>query len=340
MSNNLPSYLSISTSATQDLAQKIDHLQPDKYAFLVDEHTREFCLPLLNLDKSLTIEISSGELNKTLSTCEYIWQKMTDFGFSRKSLLINLGGGVIGDMGGFCASTYKRGIPFINIPTTLLSQVDASIGGKLGVDFNGLKNHIGLFQEPNAVIVDTVFLKTLSAREFKSGFAEIIKHSLIQSSDQWDYLINTPFEEINWETLIPRSIQVKNEIVTADPKENGLRKTLNYGHTIGHAIETYFLSTEKPLTHGEAIAIGMLIENKLAVQSGILSSNEEADIENYLSEIYQDRRKIPSYEILMKYLMQDKKNDNMGIRFSLLERIGHCAYDVLVSDDILKEVLK
>lgn len=340
MSNNLPPYLTITSNISDEIEREIERIQPDKYAFLVDENTKDHCLPLVNSHRAEIIEIRSGELNKTLSTCEHIWSQMTDFGFSRKSLLINLGGGVIGDMGGFCTATFKRGISFINVPTTLLSQVDASIGGKLGIDFHGLKNHIGLFQEPNAVIVHTGFLKTLSNRELKSGFAEIIKHSLIRNKDQWEYLQKTSFEEMDWDEIIPKSIQVKNEVVAEDPKENGLRKILNYGHTIGHAIETHYMTTDSPLTHGEAIALGMLLENKLAVSLEMLDVKDQEEIERYVTEIYSDKTHVPDIGELYQYLMQDKKNDRMGIRFSLLEKIGRCAFDVLVPDETLRESLK
>ncbi|MEO9871719.1 3-dehydroquinate synthase [Ekhidna sp.] len=340
MSNNLSSYLTISTSISADLMNQISRLNPDKYAFLVDENTRKHCLHLLDIEKDYIIEIESGELNKNLATCESIWKELTHFGFTRKSLLINLGGGVIGDMGGFCAATFKRGISFINVPTTLLSQVDASIGGKLGIDFNGLKNHIGLFQEPNAVIISTQFLETLSERELKSGFAEIIKHSLIRSEDQWNYLQTHSFEQMEWGDIIPKSIKVKNDVVNEDPKENGLRKILNYGHTIGHAIETHFLNSSTPLTHGEAVALGMILENKLAVKMDLLSEEQSILIEDYINGIYSFPEDLPGYQILKSHLIQDKKNDKSGLRFSLLKKVAQCTYDVLAEEQVLKEILK
>lgn len=340
MTNNLPSYLSISQDINSDLTNAIETINPDKIAILIDENTRKYCLPLLHLSVDIQIEIPSGERQKTLVTCNKIWQVLTQAGFTRKSLLINLGGGVIGDMGGFAAATFKRGMAFINVPTTLLSQVDASIGGKLGVDFEGLKNHIGLFQEPARVFVDTDFLETLPERELRSGFAEIVKHALIRNADQWEYLRNHSFESLDWNEVVPKSIVIKNEVVDEDPRENGLRKILNYGHTIGHAMETYFLESNHPLLHGEAVTWGMLIENEIAEKKGLLASADAKEIKDYLHTLYCFPEKPPTYEELSVYLGQDKKNDKEGLRFSLLEKVGHCAFDVQVDASILKEILK
>ena len=340
MSNNLPSYLIISTDINRDLSNAIQDILPDKIAVLVDENTKKYCLQKIDLAPDLLIEIKSGENEKNLKTCEYIWEQLTTNGFTRKSLLINLGGGVIGDMGGFVAATFKRGMAFFNIPTTLLSQVDASIGGKLGVDFLGLKNHIGLFQEPNKVIVHTPFLETLSEREMKSGFAEIIKHALISDESHWHFLQKRPFSSLDWGEVIPKSISIKNEVAKADPREGGFRKILNYGHTIGHALESHFLSSPTPLTHGEAVALGMILENQVAIKKGMLVAKEGEEINSFIRNIYDLPKEIPNYELLKDHLLQDKKNDALGIRFSLLEKIGTCVHDVLIEEQILKEVLK
>ncbi|WP_420577449.1 3-dehydroquinate synthase [Ekhidna sp.] len=340
MSNNLPSYLTISQGINTDLIAAIETLKPDKIAVLVDENTRKYCLPHLHQPVDVQIEIQSGEKYKTLDTCTQIWERLTESGFTRKSLLINLGGGVIGDMGGFAAATFKRGMPFINIPTTLLSQVDASIGGKLGIDFNGLKNHVGLFQDPARVLIYPGFLKTLPQRELKSGFAEVIKHALISNTGQWEYLLNNSFESMDWNEIIPKSIGLKNEVVQKDPKENGLRKILNYGHTIGHVMETYFLKSSSPLLHGEAIALGMVKENEIAEKLGLISQSEVEEIQNYLERIYDFPKKLPGFNELIEFLVQDKKNDREGLRFSLLTKVGSCTYDVQVEQSILKQVLK
>ncbi|MTI19497.1 3-dehydroquinate synthase, partial [Fulvivirga sp. RKSG066] len=246
------------------------------------------CLPLLNnvLKEAKIIAIKSGEKNKTLDTCSDIWEKMTEYGLDRKSLMINLGGGVIGDMGGFGASTYKRGIDFINIPTTLLSQVDASVGGKLGIDFKGFKNHIGLFKDPKMVLVDSKFLNTLPKRELRSGFAEIIKHSIIADKNQWNKIKVHAFDELDFEKLIQQSVAIKVKVVEEDPEEAGLRKILNFGHTIGHAIESFYLETPSQLLHGEAIAIGMICEAYVAEQKNMLTSVELKEITDYIFGIY------------------------------------------------------
>lgn len=340
MSNNLPSYLAISHDINSDLSNVIETLNPDKIAILIDENTKKYCLPHLHLSVDIQIEIPSGEQYKTLETCNKIWSQLTAIGCTRNSLLINLGGGVIGDMGGFAASTYKRGMPFINVPTTLLSQVDASVGGKLGVDFEGLKNHVGVFQDPVRVIIYAGFLQTLPERELKSGFAEIIKHSLIRNVDQWEYLKKHPFEQMNWEEIIPKSIGIKSEVVQADPREAGIRKILNYGHTIGHALESHFLKSDTPLLHGEAIAWGMILENEIAVAVGLLSLEESEEVNEFIRSVYDLPAESPKYASIINHLLQDKKNDAHGIRFSLLEKIGICTHDVLVEETVLKDILK
>ncbi|MCZ2102743.1 MAG: 3-dehydroquinate synthase, partial [Chitinophagales bacterium] len=246
------------------LKQKIQATSWSKIFVLVDENTEKYCLfhLLEQMDLPIhVIKIPSGEQHKNLNTCQLVWQNLMAKGADRLSLLINLGGGVIGDLGGFCAGTYMRGIRFIQIPTTLLSQVDASVGGKLGVDFMERKNMIGLFGNPEAVFIFTDFLKTLPERELKSGYAEMLKHALIADKDAWNRLSKTDVATINdWESTIYESVMIKQSIIQEDPLEAGKRKILNFGHTVGHAIESYWISREKPLLHGEAIAIGMVAE--------------------------------------------------------------------------------
>jgi 3-dehydroquinate synthase len=340
MVSKLPNYISISDNISIDLKREIDLINPDIIVVLVDENTKKSCLPLINVELSNVIEIDSGELNKTLATCSFIWQQLTQLGCSRKSLLINLGGGVIGDMGGFCAATYKRGIPFINVPTTLLSQVDASIGGKLGVDFNELKNHIGLFKEPNKVIIHSEFLKSLPLKELKSGFAEIIKHALIFDMNHWNHLKKTPFEALNWNELIETSVGIKNTVVEKDPFESGLRKILNFGHTLGHAIESHLLNTKNPLLHGEAVAIGMILESHISYQKGMTSDIECKEIQHFILAIFDLPNRLPEIEVLMSYLVQDKKNSVGKLNFSLINKIGECQYDIEVSEMEIKKSLE
>lgn len=336
-----PEYLHFAASPAQTLNEVIDRLAPSHVVILVDENTKEHCLPLLNvnIEKIVVIEISSGEQNKCLATCEIIWEQMTMEGISRNSLCINLGGGVISDMGGFCASTFKRGISFINVPTTLLSMVDASIGGKLGVDFNELKNHIGLFGNPEAVIVSPDFLKTLPSRQLKSGFAEVLKHALIADKKYWEMVKQVDLEHANWHKIIAHSIAIKTSVVDDDPYENGKRKILNFGHSFGHAIETSFLKNAQPLLHGEAIAIGMILEAHLSFQENWLEEKELREIVEVIW-IYFELPKLPNLKALIPFMQQDKKNKNNTLNFSLINGIGNCKYDVTVALPHLKNALE
>jgi len=258
---------------------KLDISGYSKVAILVDENTKRNCLPKLpQLENSIIIEVTSGEINKSISSCNYIWEQLSEHNFDRDSLLINLGGGVIGDMGGFAASTYKRGIDFIQVPTTLLAMVDASVGGKLGVDFNGLKNQIGLFNNPESVLIFPEFLETLPENQLKSGYAEVVKHALISDNNLWEKIISVPFNEMNWGEIIETSINIKNKIVLSDPYEKGERKKLNFGHTFGHAVESYYLEKGTPILHGEAVLMGILLE----VEMSLVSQEQNNEIKNYI----------------------------------------------------------
>jgi len=324
---------------TKDIADSVmSFLFSRKYsqiAVLVDENTKRDCYPLLAsvLPSHQVIEIKSGEENKTLQTCTHIWQTLTDTAFDRKGLVINLGGGVIGDMGGFCASTYKRGIDFIQIPTTLLSQVDASVGGKLGVDFNAFKNHIGIFRIPDAVLISTQFLGTLPKAEIRSGFAEIIKHCLIADAAKWKEVSSKGFENQNWDDLVEHSILIKSKIATEDPKELGLRKILNFGHTIGHAIESYFLEIPgRRFLHGEAIAIGMVAEAFLSYEKGFISLEEVEVIKMYILSVYGHHPiSKPEIDALLPLTVQDKKNEHNKVLASLLQRVGEANFNIQLS---------
>ncbi|WP_234735902.1 3-dehydroquinate synthase [Tellurirhabdus bombi] len=313
-------------------------------AVLVDTNTKKFCYPLVKklLPKHVLITIPAGEGHKHLATCEIIWQALTKAQFDRHALVIDLGGGVIGDMGGFCAATYKRGIDFIQLPTTLLSQVDASVGGKLGIDFHGFKNHIGVFKLPETVLIDPAFLQSLSERELRSGFAEVIKHCLIADSDKWNEIRRRDLHEQNWEDLVAHSVEVKKKIVEQDPTEKNIRKILNFGHTIGHAIETYFLADpKKRLLHGEAIAAGMLAEAFIAYQKKMLDERLLAQIEEYLFSMY-GRVKLADADIepILALTRHDKKNRSGEIRMALLNGAGTCAYDITVSAGDMRRALE
>lgn len=299
-----------------------------KIFILVDENTSQHCLPnfLANLATEIEIEIieiENGEIHKNIETCLQLWHALTELGGDRKSILLNLGGGVITDLGGFVACTFKRGIDFINIPTTLLSMVDASIGGKNGVDLGQLKNQIGIIKEPKAVVVISSFLETLPQTEMRSGLAEMLKHGLIFDKDYWNKFKNLSSQDL--EALIYESIVIKNKIVSEDLTENGIRKALNFGHTLGHAIESYFLEneTKTKLLHGEAIAIGMILESYISMKKNLLSREEYFEIKYILKDIYET---IPfdenDIEKIIELLIYDKKNEFGKIQFALLDGIG------------------
>ncbi len=305
---------------------------------LTDNQTGSLCLPVLTdllpdlVDYDL-IEVDEGEENKNIDYCIGIWRMLIDFEADRKALLINLGGGVVTDMGGFAASTYKRGIDFVNIPTTLLSQVDAAVGGKTGIDMAGTKNIIGTFTQPKAVFVEPLFLKTLPAAQLVSGFAEMLKHGLIADNVYWDLLKNADPQHLD-PGLIYQSLQIKNNVVKQDPEEKGIRKILNFGHTVGHAIESYALNnTKKPLFHGEAIAIGMVCEAYLSFQKNQLPKPELDEITRIITKFYKPYPfKTEIYPGLLSIMRNDKKNSNGQINCSLLTLIGQCDIDFLLTE--------
>jgi 3-dehydroquinate synthase len=299
------------------------------YYILCDEHTFEFCLPTLLfhaplLNEAEIIELESGEDKKTLETCMQVWGALTDTGADKKSLIINLGGGVISDLGGFVASTFKRGIDCINIPTTLLSMVDASVGGKTGVDFEGIKNHIGTTAEPKGVFVNPVFLETLSERHIKNGFSEIIKIALIADIDFWQELKKLKSSaEFSSEKIITKAIELKNTIVKKDLHEQNLRKSLNFGHNIGHALESALIKQNKDILHGEAIAAGMVMEADIAQVLKRISVKARNDIVNYITSIYKKIKITKETESqLLQYILHDKKNEGDDLCFSLPNKIG------------------
>jgi len=313
-------------------------------AVLVDENTEQHCYPVVQHalpQNHILIRIKSGERHKNIHTCQQIWKSLTDKAFDRKSILVNLGGGVIGDMGGFCAATYKRGIDFINIPTTLLAQVDASAGGKLGIDFEGLKNHIGVFKLPKRVVISTAFLKTLSIRELRSGYAEIVKHCLIADEKAFHRIARESIDEQDWDEIVAHSVAIKNKVVLEDPQELGLRKILNFGHTVGHAVETYKINAGEDILHGEAIAIGMICEAWLSMQINKMPSADFEAITTYLCKVYKPSS-IDSEHIdgIARLTYQDKKNMGNVIRAALLDRIGHCLFDNNIALEDIKNSIE
>lgn len=331
------------------LTELVNFIQAGKYSkvfILSDDETSNCCLPLVTekLDGIINydlIEITSGEANKTIDFCVGVWKMLIDFGADRHSLMINVGGGVITDLGGFVASTFKRGIDFVNIPTTLLSQVDASVGGKTGVDLDSIKNIIGTFTQPKAVFISPEFLKTLPPRQVRSGLAEMLKHGLIADQAYWDELKNSDLS-VPAPKLVCDSVKIKNDIVMADPLEKGRRKCLNFGHTIGHAIETFSLDNDKDsLTHGEAIAIGMICEGWLSVKKAGLKQEELDEIISVLTRVYPKYPLEEScYSVLNSLMKKDKKNEGDNINCTLIGKIGACAINQICDEEELCESLK
>ena len=313
---------------------------------LVDENTHEHCyskfIPKLATTCPIEIiEIESGEIHKNLDTCTGVWNVLTELNADRKSLVITLGGGVITDLGGFVASTYKRGIDFVNIPTTLLSMVDASVGGKTGVDLGVLKNQIGLFSNPEMVLVDTEFLPTVTPREIRSGIAEILKYGLTYDVNLYKTIKENP--NLNIVDLIHRSIEIKNEVVLKDPKEQNLRKILNFGHTVGHAVESYFLESEhkENLTHGEAIAIGMVAECYLSTQLFDFPNDILKDVKELVLNIYgKTDILLEDFNDILEYLKHDKKNVCGQVNFVLLNDLEDTRIDCKVSNELIIDSIK
>jgi 3-dehydroquinate synthase len=325
------------------------HIAASKYSsifVIVDSHSNEYCLPhfLPYLAVEIPIEIvefESGETSKNIETCVQIWNVLTELGADRKSLIINLGGGVVTDLGGFVASTFKRGIDFIHIPTTLLAMVDASVGGKNGVDLGNLKNQIGVINVPVMVLIDTTYLQTLPQNEMRSGLAEMLKHGLIHDKMYWEQFLDlSSIDFADFDALIYTSIEIKNTIVMQDPTENGIRKALNFGHTLGHAIESWFLENENKTTllHGEAIAVGMVLESYISMRKNLLSAVEYEQIKKTISRIFapivfeeNDLRPI------LELLIHDKKNEYGTVQFALLDGIGNIKINQTVENKLIEE---
>jgi 3-dehydroquinate synthase len=338
---NLMSQISIQNNPHDLLKAFFAGRQYSSVAVLTDTNTYKYCYPLVHpvLPPHSVFTIPAGEEYKNLESCKLVWEKLTQLRCDRHSLLIVLGGGVLGDLGGFCAATFKRGIDFTLIPTTLLAQVDASIGGKLGIDFNQFKNHIGVFCEPVATLISPAFLTTLPERELRSGFAEIIKHCLISDKKMWDVVRAKTLNDQDWATLIPHSVAFKKQVIENDPREKGLRKILNFGHTVGHAVESYFLNSGSRLFHGEAIAVGMIAEASIAEAKKMITRSELTEISGYVKKIYP-KVVLPSpYDDLMKNMAQDKKNKGNKILMALPEGIGQARWDIEVSPEEIEESL-
>lgn len=330
-------------SASSILNDFIKDNNYSKVFVLADENTHRHCLPKLNLDNNYSlIFIESGERNKNLHSCSEIWEQLMEEGADRNSLLLNLGGGVIGDMGGFAASTYKRGIDFAQVPTTLLAMVDASVGGKLGVDFNSIKNAVGLFRDPKMVVIDDNFLDTLDPRELRSGMAEVFKHGLI--SEKWlsaEELLEMDGDDFGDDIIYP-SVQVKKQIVEKDPYEKGLRKALNFGHTIGHALESLSLqSDENPALHGEAVAAGMIAELYLSEKKCGFPAQTSEHLQKYFAGIFPSLAHLSEREDeLIDIIRNDKKNQDGNIQLALLENVGKHRLAEKTSEEEIRDALR
>lgn len=314
---------------------------------ITDENVDKLCLhvfnrklPSINIDG--VVILKSGEENKTLNQLTYIWNELTKLNADRDDLIINLGGGVVTDIGGMAAATFKRGLQFMNYPTTLLGMVDAAIGGKTGIDFEGYKNQVGLFINPKCVVIDPIFLQTLEEKEWQSGFAEVLKYCMIFDKDLWKKLEGCNFKNVDdWSTVIIKAARDKIDIVRSDSLEKGIRKNLNFGHTIGHAIETYYLHSNNPVTHGMAIAAGMICETWLSLQIFDFDRSHLDSIVSMIDKSFS-RFKLTTHDIpeIMQLMKQDKKIRNNKHNFSLLKKLGKAVHEVEVDNNLIIQSLE
>lgn len=321
-----------------------DVASPDIYV-LVDNNSRNYCLERLNMGYvpvEHIITIPEGEYNKSAESLIYIWQCLSDLGARRNSILVNIGGGLITDIGGFAASCFKRGIRCVNIPSTLLAQVDASVGGKTGINFNNLKNEIGTFAIPEEVIIDNVFLATLPERQILSGFAEMLKHALLADEDHLAEVMQADLTKVAGEDfleLIKKSVAVKAAIVQSDPREKGLRKALNLGHTVGHAIESIAIRKNLEIYHGDAVAYGMIAELYLSVKLLGFDEKHYEAVRNFIHGKYPAYHAVDEPEELYDLMLHDKKNEHEGVNFTLLRRPGEVVIDQYCSRNEIIEAL-
>jgi 3-dehydroquinate synthase len=334
----------ISNHLNQEITIALSECEHDKIFVLVDETTRQSCWPsishYLSLKDANLITIAPTDVHKDVETLTSVWKALGEGGATRHSCLINLGGGMVTDLGGFAASTFKRGIDFINIPTTLLAMVDASVGGKTGINFNGLKNEIGVFNDSKFVILDTQFLRTLDEKNFCSGYAEMLKHGLISNNDMWAELINYDLQHPDlkqMQRMVADSVRVKERIVTEDPQERGIRKALNLGHTFGHAFESWSLR-RKPILHGYAVAYGLVCELYMsAIKMGFPTDKMRQTV-NFINENYSKLNfTCDDYGELIELMHHDKKNIADTINFTLLSEIGEININKTASEEEIKE---
>jgi 3-dehydroquinate synthase len=341
-----PQKVVMSQNLEEALTAAVATCEKDRIFILTDETTQQLCLPLVEglacLKGAQYITIGATDTHKTLDSLSHVWEALGEGGATRHSLLINIGGGMVTDLGGFAASTFKRGINYINIPTTLLSMVDASVGGKTGINFRGLKNEIGVFNNAETVILDTRFLKTLDTENILSGYAEMLKHGLISDEKMWAELMNYDLRIQNLERLqqmVAESVAVKQRIVTEDPTEQGIRKALNLGHTAGHAFESFALS-KQPILHGYAVAYGLVCELYLsAIKTGFPTDKMHQTV-NFIHEHYgRINITCDDYPQLLELMTHDKKNVAGVINFTLLGGIGDIRINQHATKDEIYEAL-
>jgi 3-dehydroquinate synthase len=330
------SYQSVHSGSLIDFSKQLNQLVNNHKVFIICDSNTQICFKTLEenitFKTSYKLQIDAGEENKNINQVLKIWEFLNANNANKNDWIINIGGGMICDLGGFAASTFKRGISFVNIPTSLLAMVDAAIGGKTGFNFHGLKNNIGTFYPAKMVVCDAIFLNTLPVKELKSGFAEVIKHALICDSKFWYSIKTISFKDYDFQEIIESSIVHKLKIVESDPKENGPRKKLNFGHTVGHALESHALQCKNPILHGYAVAQGMVIESYISYKLNYISKEKFKEIKEFIFSIYPpihiENNKI---ETMVNFMINDKKNKDSKINFTLLNAIGSAVYDQYLS---------
>ena len=337
----------VSGNLERYLVNAIAECEHDKIFILTDQTTHDMCLPKLQnflcLKGAQSIVIKAGDTNKTLDSLAEVWTALSQGGATRHSLMINLGGGMVTDLGGFAASTFKRGIDFINIPTTLLAMVDASVGGKTGINFGGLKNEIGVFSDSKFVIINTQFLDTLDHDNICSGYAEMLKHGLISDNKHWAELVGFNLAQpdlAQLQRMVAESIKVKERIVTEDPHEHGIRKALNLGHTVGHALESFAMKHGRPVLHGYAVAYGMVCELYLSARKTDFPTDKMHQTVRFILDHYG---RLPytcdDYPELLELMRHDKKNTSGIINFTLLGGIGDIRINQTATKEEIEETL-
>lgn len=337
----------ISACLEQDVAAAVSERSYDRLFVLTDETTRALCLPVVSgfscLHDAQVITIKPGDVHKDLDSIAYVWEALQRGGASRHSCMINLGGGMVTDLGGFAASTFKRGIDFINIPTTLLAMVDASVGGKTGINFGGLKNEIGVFNNSRCVILSTLFLNTLDAENIASGYAEMLKHGLISTDSMWAELVNFDLSHpdlAQLQRMLADSVAVKQRIVEEDPLEHGIRKALNVGHTMGHAFESFAMKSGRPVLHGYAVAFGMVCELYLSAVKAGFPVDKMRQTVRFIHENYgRFSFTCDDYPVLLELMTHDKKNTAGIINFTLLGDIGDIRINQTATTKEIEEAL-